>query len=243
MKKILEENRIKFDKISKEIGLTDKEKEIVKQARTYVYIRTFRTDILSNIFANYFPLFTEIAKRNNLELSDVIQCLPNEVSTFNFPSKNEIRKRSKAIIVRGYEEKLYYLEGNDAEKMRNKLISSFKKDETEDASTKTTIIKGNIANKGRVQGRVRILLDNSDLHKLKAGEILVSPMTTPDFVPAMEKASAFVTDEGGIMCHAAIVSREMKKPCIVGTKIATKILKDNQLVEVDADKGIVNILK
>jgi pyruvate,water dikinase len=59
----------------------------------------------------------------------------------------------------------------------------------------------------------------------------------------MEKASAFVTDEGGILCHAAIVSREMKKPCIIGTKIATKLLKDGDIIEVDANNGFVNIFK
>lgn len=67
-------------------------------------------------------------------------------------------------------------------------------------------------------------------------------MTFPNFIPAMEKASAFVTDEGGILCHAAIVSREMRKPCIIGTKIATKIFKDGDLVEVDANKGTVKKL-
>ena len=59
----------------------------------------------------------------------------------------------------------------------------------------------------------------------------------------MEKASAFVTDEGGILCHAAIVAREMKKPCIIGTKVSTKILKDGDMVEVDADNGIVKVLE
>ena len=64
-------------------------------------------------------------------------------------------------------------------------------------------------------------------------------MTTPEYLPAMEKAAAFVTDEGGILCHAAIVARELKKPCIVGTQYATKIFKDGDLVEVDAEKGVV----
>ena len=64
-------------------------------------------------------------------------------------------------------------------------------------------------------------------------------MTFPHFIPAMEKAAAFVTDEGGILCHAAIVSREMKKPCIIATKNATKTLKDGEMVEVDAEKGTV----
>jgi pyruvate,water dikinase len=68
-------------------------------------------------------------------------------------------------------------------------------------------------------------------------------MTRPEFVPLMKKAIAIVTDEGGITCHAAIVSRELKKPCIIGTKVATQVLKDGDMVEVDANSGIVRILK
>ncbi|NTU99308.1 hypothetical protein HGA64_04895, partial [Candidatus Falkowbacteria bacterium] len=64
-----------------------------------------------------------------------------------------------------------------------------------------------------------------------------------DFAQAMKKAAAFVTDEGGVTCHAAILARELKKPCIIGTKIATSVLQDGDLVEVDADNGVVRILK
>ncbi|MEY2664432.1 MAG: hypothetical protein RIT04_240, partial [Candidatus Parcubacteria bacterium] len=75
------------------------------------------------------------------------------------------------------------------------------------------------------------------------GSVLVTSMTRPEFVPLMKKAIAIVTDEGGITCHAAIVSRELKKPCIIGTKVATQVLKDGDMVEVDANSGIVRILK
>ncbi len=68
-------------------------------------------------------------------------------------------------------------------------------------------------------------------------------MTSPDYILAMEKAAGFITDEGGLTCHAAIVAREMNKPCLIGTKIATKVLKDGDMVEVDAAKGIVKIIK
>ena len=68
-------------------------------------------------------------------------------------------------------------------------------------------------------------------------------MTFPDLLPAMKRAAAFVTDTGGITCHAAIVSRELRKTCIVGTQFATQIFKDGDLVEVDANKGIVKIIK
>lgn len=78
-----------------------------------------------------------------------------------------------------------------------------------------------------------------DVAKLVKGDVLVSIATTPDLVTAMRKASAIVTDVGGLTCHAAIVSRELGIPCIVGTKIATKVLRDGGVVEVDATRGIV----
>lgn len=99
-------------------------------------------------------------------------------------------------------------------------------------------VKGVGVSKGSAKGRVRVVLDPAR-STLQQGEILVTSMTRPEFVPLMRKAAAIVTDEGGITSHAAIISREMKKPCIIGTKIATKVLKDGDMVEVDADKGIV----
>lgn len=102
---------------------------------------------------------------------------------------------------------------------------------------------GTIAQKGIVRGPCKIVMHYSEIDKVKEGDILVASMTRPDMLPAMKKASAFVTDEGGITSHAAIISRELKKPCITATKIATKVLKDGDIVEVDANKGIVRKVK
>jgi len=104
-------------------------------------------------------------------------------------------------------------------------------------------LRGQVACKGKARGRVRILKRKDQVSDIIQGEIIVSPMTTPDFLAAIQKAAAIVTDEGGVTCHAAIVARETGKPCIIGTKFATKILKDGDLVEVDADKGIIRIIK
>jgi len=110
-------------------------------------------------------------------------------------------------------------------------------------SQDTTEIKGISAFKASpVRGEVRIINAVADMHKLNAGDVLVSSMTRPEFIMSIERAAAIVTDEGGTLCHAAIVSREMKKPCVIGTKIATQVLKDGDLVEVDAEKGIVRKL-
>jgi len=73
--------------------------------------------------------------------------------------------------------------------------------------------------------------------------IMIASMTRPDFIIAIKRAVAIVTDEGGVACHASIIAREMNKPCIIGTKIATKAIKDGDLIEVDAEKGIVKVIE
>lgn len=103
-------------------------------------------------------------------------------------------------------------------------------------------VKGKIAFKGKISGIVRVVSDPFQVNKFDEGDILVTGMTRPDYLPLMKKAGAFVTDSGGMLCHAAIVARELKKPCVIGTKIATKVFKDGDLVEVDANTGIVKKL-
>ncbi len=159
--------------------------------------------------------------------------LSSEIS--NPPDKVELKKRlNDYILVDGIK---YGKASLDifAEQIGTVLSKEIVKDNRE--------IKGGIAFKGKVQGKVFLLFRREQVKSVPVDAIIVSPMTTPDFLPAMKKAAAFVTDEGGITCHAAIVARELKKPCIIGTKIATKVLKDGDVVEVDADKGIVKIIK
>src|SRR3989344_1616119 len=101
------------------------------------------------------------------------------------------------------------------------------------------LLKGETASAGVYTGSVKLVHSASELGKIQKGDILVTPMTTPDMVPAMQKAGAIVTNEGGMTCHAAIVSREMGMPCIVGTEHATEVLKDCEIVTVHASRGIV----
>jgi phosphohistidine swiveling domain-containing protein len=104
-------------------------------------------------------------------------------------------------------------------------------------------INGQIACKGNVKGIVRVVNDPHDDQGFEDGDILVTSMTRPEFVPLMKRSGAVITNEGGVTCHAAIVSRELDIPCIIGTKIATKVLKTGDYVEVDANRGIVRIIK
>ncbi|RKH18511.1 phosphoenolpyruvate synthase [Corallococcus sp. CA047B] len=100
-------------------------------------------------------------------------------------------------------------------------------------------VSGLGASPGLATGRVRVLRDASEAARLEPGEILVAPMTSPDWVPTLRRAAAVVTDSGGMTCHAAIVSRELRKPCVVGTRAATRVLHDGEEVTVDGGAGIV----
>ncbi|MEN6551534.1 MAG: phosphoenolpyruvate synthase [Methanobacterium sp.] len=104
---------------------------------------------------------------------------------------------------------------------------------------RTIITKGLGASPGMASGTVKIVKDTDELDKVGNGDILVTVMTTPDMVPAMKRANGIITDEGGVTCHAAIVSRELGISCVVGTGDATKILKENEMVTLDGNKGIV----
>lgn len=131
----------------------------------------------------------------------------------------------------------------------DKIIFHYNKNFLSQVGIKAEIIKkqneitGVIACKGLARGRVYIINTPIDINKFKEGGIVVSTSTKPSMVPVLTKCGGIVTDEGGLSCHAAIISRELNKPCVIGTKIATKILHDGDLVEVDANKGIVKILK
>ncbi len=106
--------------------------------------------------------------------------------------------------------------------------------------TAPVLVSGTPASPGTAWGQVKIVPDPSHIDKVKEGEVLVAEMTTPDFVPAMKRASAIVTDRGGRTAHAAIVSRELGIPCVVGVENATTALKDEQMVTVDGSKGNVH---
>ncbi|HWO65034.1 MAG TPA: phosphoenolpyruvate synthase [Umezawaea sp.] len=103
----------------------------------------------------------------------------------------------------------------------------------------TVLLNGLSASPGTATGRVRVLASPSEGHRFVDGEILVATMTNPDWVPTMRRAAALVTDGGGMTCHAAIVARELRVPCVVGTRKATQVLRDGELVTVDGASGRV----
>lgn len=104
-------------------------------------------------------------------------------------------------------------------------------------------IQGTVACRGVAIGKAQIIVSREYFGQFKEGSILVAPMTSPEYTPLIQRAKAIVTDEGGMLSHAAIVSRELNKPCLIGTKHASYSLKDFQEIEVDAVRGVVKVLR
>ena len=180
-------------------------------------------------------LLTEIGKRHNVAPELMRYIRPEEISE-TASMKEELQSRRHKSVFLTLPEGIYVYTGKEAEM----YISELSKQRT---FQEGHVIKGNCASKGKAIGIVKVCRGEKEISKMKEGEILVACMTQPEFVPAMKKAIAVITDEGGLTCHAAIVSRELGIPCVIGTRIATQVLKDGMKVEVDADKGMVRILE
>ncbi|MBI2668194.1 hypothetical protein HYX17_05510 [Candidatus Woesearchaeota archaeon] len=181
-------------------------------------------------------IINEFARRINIKYETLLFATFDEIISGNLSDYELERRKKLFVIVWSSNGVDIYLDQN-----AEKIFDSYKKDIIKD-SGEIVEIKGTPASPGKAKGRVKIVLNVSQFNKIKKGDILVTMMTRPEYLPIMGLASAFVTDEGGISSHAAIISREMKKPCIIGTRIATKVLKDGDLIEVDANKGIIKII-
>jgi phosphoenolpyruvate synthase/pyruvate phosphate dikinase len=154
--------------------------------------------------------------------------------------KAQLEKRLETLVILENDTSTTFIEGaRDAAAFLDQKSVPWRDTE----SSAKSEFKGQSAYPGKVRGTARLLRHSGEGEKLKDGEILVTYMTTPDFVPLMRRAVAVITEEGGITSHAAIVARELKKPCIIGTKHAMATLHDGDKVEVDADRGVVKILE
>ncbi len=226
-----------FSKALKFIDLNLKEKELFKTFREIIYIKDLRDEYRRRGIYNILPLFNELGRRLGLNRQQLAYFTEGELVNAlknNTTLDPEIAEKRKS----GF---LIYCKNNEVYITVEKLaIEKFLKNNlsTDDKDEKV-VIKGVAASNGIISGKVRIVFGVKDLSKVQKGEIMVANTTHPDFVSAMTLAGAIITDEGGLTSHAAIVSRELGIPCIVGTKVATKVLKDGDLVEVDAVNGVV----
>jgi len=204
--------------------------------------------MVTKIYRRYAQLFAlykttyfleEIAKRIGVTIKEIRFMTSGEIKKALFNQeidKEEIKARVKYSLYYTAKETEIYYSGARAQEIVLKYIQ---KEQQHDIVE----LKGQCGCRGQARGRVRIINVIKDMAKMETGDILVSISTQPDLLPAMKKAAAFITDQGGVTSHAAIVAREMHTPCVIATKIATQVLHDGDEVEVDADNGIVRILK
>ena len=196
-------------------------------------------DVVSIVGARLRAVFEEFGKNVALSYNQLMMLSPQEMKLF-FNSQNlpvtvdELNDRMKCVAFISSAERTEIQSGRRARILVESISQNV---------PSLDHLTGTVIWRGKEQGVARVLHSPDDIGKMRTGEILVCPMTDPDYMPAIHKAKAVVTDQGGFLCHAAIVARELQKICIVGTKIATKVFKDGDLVEVDAERGVVRKLK
>jgi phosphohistidine swiveling domain-containing protein len=215
-------------------------------ASEFMFIKDYRKGIYQQSYVSMDKIIGEIAKRLDIPAKGIKYMVIDEIREALLGRQmNKYRKivseRIKRCCYVAQNGEIRVYEGKKADKMLADVQAVAQKNKESQGNIEE--LRGMVAYPGKVRGIVKIVLEEKDVAKITGGEILVSSATNPDLIIAMKKAGAFVTDTGGIISHAAIVSRELKKPCVVGTKIATHVLKDGDEVEVDAEKGIVKIIK
>ncbi|MBR2023830.1 MAG: hypothetical protein IJ996_04880, partial [Clostridia bacterium] len=213
-----------------------RDKRLALLLAEFTYLRTYTTENSDRYF--YYikkKLLLEIAKRKNVAIETLLYCSPKEVEEVFLGVKNiKIAQRRRSGVTFAFSNNAYTVHEGSGLTLLTKLLP---------APSGEELLKGSVACAGRVQAKVKIITKVSDIDKLQKGEILVTKMTTPELVRAMERASGIITDEGGITCHASIIAREYAMPCLVGTGMATALLKDGMEVELDCIHGTCKIIK
>jgi phosphoenolpyruvate synthase/pyruvate phosphate dikinase len=232
IKRDIEDNEKEYEKIISKINdkLLLAQTELLHRSG---YIRDMREEVRDRLTILEKELYEKLANTCNLTLEQVVYLTTDEIKEAIKTKKSfkkEANERRKSYIFVGHNDKVKIVKDLDV----NSLLNQYRINEV---AGKSAFISE------KVIGTARIVLNNSQVNKVKEGDILIAGMTKPDYMPAIKKAKALVTDEGGLTCHAAIVARELKKPCIIGTKIATLVFKDGDTVEVDSNTGVVKLIK
>jgi len=185
-------------------------------------------------------LLSEVGRRFGFTLHEMKYHFPTEaLSLFSqsLISKKEIKSRlKKCLWYQKGQDKYEVITEDSARRIYHKIFEKKSLKAVND-------FRGLSACRGVARGLVKIVKSATETKKLKEGDVLVAVMTRPDYIVGIKKAVAIVTNEGGVTCHAAIVSRELNIPCVIGTKIATEVLHDGDIVEVNGNHGVVTVIK
>lgn len=220
-----------------ELSAEDKHKFFL--ARDLGYYKVYRKEITYMGMYMLNELTKILAERWNIDHSYFFYVLPEEYESA-LKISSLAQERSQECIYLTHEGQEEIITGARVEL----IMKSVRKSYLPTQLTNQKVFQGSatFVIKDKIKGRAKIVNGSNHLHKVNRGDILISFATNPQMVVVMDKAAAIVTEQGGITCHAAIVSREMKKPCLVGVTGITQIIKDNDLVEVDTTNGHLTVL-
>ncbi|HLC48702.1 MAG TPA: PEP-utilizing enzyme [Candidatus Norongarragalinales archaeon] len=218
------------------LKLNDKTRIALDAIRVTGFMMDYKKECFTKAHYAYRSLLLAAAGRLGWSMGQAYSVTPGELT--GALNGNPIKPDSDATRV-------LYMWGHNARVLDGTRGKAFLRKEGLAAKLQgeATELKGTCACAGTVKGPAKIILTAKDLHRLKQGDVLVTIMTTPDFVRGMKRAGAIVTNDGGITCHAAIVSREFNIPCVVGTRVATKVFRDGDILEVKAAHGVVRKVK
>lgn len=241
--KELKIGRDKQKKVLKELKFSKKESYMIQVARDFMETKYLRSKMMFLADFTINRLLEFFLKKETINIKQIGVCTAREIikyfDTGKLLPRHILDERLRYCLLFSKEKSERILQGEEARSWikKNVWIEEVDKGLKELSGQVACVGEGGI-----VRGVVKIVNTVKDAKKFKEGDILVSICTTPNLVSIMKKAGAIITDIGGLTSHAAIVSRELKVPCVIGTKIATKALKDGNVVEVDINKGIVKIL-
>ena len=218
------------------------EKNLTEMSKLKDKVRSFMNIVLFEPDGYTNELFSILGKQFNLGPTFIHHLTQQEIlDLFNKkqPRIESLPERQEAFVINF--DRSHFHQGQDA----LEIIETFR-----DTAGNKKVVSGKPASLGKATGKVKVInvdytdlkLLNEEIDKMNKGDILIAETTAPELIIACRKAAAIVTDVGGLLSHAAVVSREFGIPCIVGTQIATKVFKDGDLVEVDALNGIVKLL-
>jgi phosphohistidine swiveling domain-containing protein len=227
------------ERLIEKLKLTAAQRRLVEVLDAHAWYQDYRKEYVMRLLHYVDVALSEIGRRKRTSLPEMKWLLSTEIIPFfNGEIGNDIIVARQQYAFFVWENDQFHSYAGEAARQKEKELLKHVV-----SATEIIEIPGNVANPGIVRGHARVTMDPKEAKEIQKGEILVTSMTSPDFIVAIKKAAAIVTNEGGILCHAAIVSREFGIPCLVGTGIATQAIKTGDLLEVDANHGFVRILK
>jgi len=229
------------NELSEKYNLSAKIKNLFIYVQWATYMMDYKKELFTKSHYLVIPLIEELARRafttnilvRFMRHEEIKEMLLQDKAL----SQKELEQRyQNSILVWDKEGATRFMGDKEKKKFIRENV------EEKEETTKVTKIYGVCASVGKCKGKVKVVRSAMHVLKVEEGDILVAPMTSPDYVIGMKKAAAIITDEGGLTSHAAIVARELKIPCVVGTKNATKLLKDGDIVEINANHGSITIV-